>query len=67
MNPGLAISLRWHVAIDSVCNGDKNGNSNGLGVDDGDGGNARKAGIDMHQTKNNTDYPRKRQRESWED
>jgi hypothetical protein len=34
----LAISLRWHVAIDSVCNGDKNGNGNGLGVDDGDGG-----------------------------
>jgi len=38
LNPGLAISLRWHVAIDSVCNGDKNGNGNGLGVDDGDGG-----------------------------
>jgi hypothetical protein len=22
LNPGLAISLRWHAAIDSVCNGD---------------------------------------------
>ncbi len=35
MNPGLANSLRWHVANDSVCNGDVMA-CKSLGVDDGD-------------------------------